>query len=174
MLRIEAGRASAVYSNRGPATTPLQAGCTTVLAVPLFFGVRARSSANRASVFGTEGRGFESLRARQETQALTRTRKSTTRATPVPQGEIASSRRRHELHLEAAFMRALTEHFAEHGEEAIKRVYNRRLAAKCLPPRPADDAITAEDVRALAGLARAVRQRFGSQEDDDERGPDVH
>ena len=26
---------------------------------------RARSSADRASVFGTEGRGFESLRARQ-------------------------------------------------------------------------------------------------------------
>ena len=29
---------------------------------------RARSSANRASVFGTEGRGFESLRARQSAQ----------------------------------------------------------------------------------------------------------
>ena len=31
---------------------------------PVYTRARARSSADRASVFGTEGRGFESLRAR--------------------------------------------------------------------------------------------------------------
>jgi len=47
------------------------------------------------------------------------------RTTPLPQGEIASSRRRHELQLEAAFLHALAEHFAQHGQAAIVRVFNR-------------------------------------------------
>jgi len=90
------------------------------------------------------------------------------RATPVQQVETASSRRRHELQLEAAFMGALAEHFAQHGHEALERVYSRspetylRLVAKVLPQRAGDEPLTAEDVRNLVGLARAVGERLAA------------
>lgn len=94
--------------------------------------------------------------------------KKRTKLTPISQARPTSSRARDEQRLEAALLEALATHFAQHGAMAIERVFARspeaylRVAVKCLPQRAGDDAITPDDVRVLAGLARAIRDRYAT------------